>query len=93
MSDDDYLFSNASELVAAFASKSLSPVEVTTASLARAETVQAHCNPITEFFAETALDAARKAEARYSGKGPTPRPLEGVPIAIKEEFALCGSAR
>ncbi len=93
MSDDDYLFSNASELVAAFASKSLSPVEVTTASLARAETVQAHYNPITEFFAETALDAARKAEARYSGKGPAPRPLEGVPIAIKEEFALCGSTR
>jgi len=93
MSDDDYLFSNASELVAAFASKSLSPVEVTTASLARAETVQAQYNPITEFFAETALDAARKAEARYSGKGPAPRPLEGVPIAIKEEFALCGSTR
>jgi len=93
MSDDDFLFSNASELVAAFASKSLSPVEVITASLARAETVQTHCNPITEFFAETALEAAHKAEVRYSGKGAAPRPLEGVAIAIKEEFALCGSTR
>ena len=34
MSDDDFLFSNASELVAAFISKSLSPVEVITANLA-----------------------------------------------------------
>ena len=93
MRDDDYLYFNASELVDAYVSKTLSPVEVITASLARAETVQAHYNPVTEFFAETALDAARKAEARYSGKDASPRPLEGVPIAIKEEFALCGSIR
>ena len=55
MSNDDFLFWNAAELVAAFTAKTLSPVDVVTASLAHAETVQARCNPITEFFSESAL--------------------------------------
>jgi len=96
MSENDFLFWSAAELVAAFKSKELSPVEVTSASLARAEKVQARCNPITEFFAETALAAAKKAEARYAASNNSnggPRPLEGVPMAVKEEFALCGSVR
>jgi len=93
MSNEDFLFWSASALVAAFTKRALSPVEVTRACLARADTIQASCNPITEFFAETALDAARKAEERYSGKGSAPRVLEGVPLAVKEEFALCGSTR
>ena len=93
MSNDDFLFWNAAELVAAFKAKTLSPVDVVTASLARAETVQARCNPITESFSESALIAARKAEERYAGTGPPPRAIEGVPLAIKEEFALCGSTR
>ena len=97
MSENDFLFWSAAELVAAFKSKELSPVEVTSASLARAEKVQARCNPITEFFAETALAAAKKAEARYAASNGNsnggPRPLEGVPMAVKEEFALCGSVR
>jgi amidase len=93
MSNDDFLFWSAEMLVAAFSKKNLSPVEVTNASLARAHDVQARCNPITEFFAETALQAARKAEDLYMRKSTTPRPLEGVPLAVKEEFALCGSTR
>lgn len=93
MSNDDFLFWDAAELVAAYTAKTLSPVDVVKASLARAETVQARCNPITEFFSESALMAAQNAEDRYAGTGLSPRPLEGVPLAIKEEFALCGSKR
>jgi Asp-tRNA(Asn)/Glu-tRNA(Gln) amidotransferase A subunit family amidase len=93
MSLEDFEFWKATDLVAAFTEKTLSPVEVVKASLARAQAVQARCNPITEFFAETALQAAQRAEARYAGNGPAPRPLEGVPLAVKEEFAMCGSTR
>ena len=93
MSDDDFLFWPAHRLRRAFAARSLSPLEAMRAALARAEKVQARCNPITESFAESALAAAAKAEQRYAGAGAPPRPFEGVGLAVKEEFALCGSRR
>ena len=39
---------------------------------------------------DEALDAARAAEARYAGSGPPPRPLEGLPVAVKEEAPIAG---
>lgn len=90
---DDFLYWSAAQLTAAFCKKTLSPLEVMKAALARSERVQSAFNPLTEVFADTALAAAKVAEERYQNPSCDPRPLEGVPLAVKEEFALCGSTR
>ena len=47
-------------------------------------------NALCHQFFEEALTQARAAEQRYAGKGEAPRPLEGIPLAIKEEEPVAG---
>lgn len=93
MSDNGFLFWSARRLRQAYLARQLSPVEVMKAALERAESVQTICKPISEFFTECALDTARKAETRYGSSGDDPRIFEGVGLAVKESYALCGSRR
>jgi amidase len=58
--------------------------------IARAGEVEGTINAFAQTYFEEALTAAREAEARYAGSGPEPRPLEGLPVAIKEEEAIEG---
>src|SRR5439155_26588492 len=41
-------------------------------------------------FYDQALAAAHAAEARYVGSAASPRPLEGLPVAVKEEAPIAG---
>jgi amidase len=87
MSDLHYL--SATEALARFRDRSLSPVELLDAVIARAEAVEPTVNALChERFDEARADA-RAAEARYMGSG-EPRPLEGIPLAIKEEEEVAG---
>ncbi len=61
----------------------LSPVDVTAAALARAETVQARCNAFTHLAADEAMAAARDSEARWR-RGEPLGPLDGIPTTIKD---------
>jgi Asp-tRNA(Asn)/Glu-tRNA(Gln) amidotransferase A subunit family amidase len=61
-----------------------------TSVIARAELIEPQVNALCIRFFERALEQARAAEARYMGKGEPPRPLEGIPTAIKEEEPLAG---
>ncbi|MEE2672250.1 MAG: amidase family protein [Myxococcota bacterium] len=74
---------SASEAVAGFEAGTLSPVELVRAVIERAEKVEPLINAFTETFFERALEQAREAEARYR-RGEA-RPLEGVPLAVKDE--------
>ncbi len=56
----------------------------------RAETVEPVINAFAETFFDQALEQARAAEARYAGQGGQPRPLEGLPVAVKEEAEIAG---
>ena len=58
--------------------------------IARAEEVEPTVNALCHTFHDEARAQAREAEARYMGKGEQPRPLEGIPTAIKEEEAVAG---
>ena len=71
-----------------FRAKQVSPVEVLNAQIDRIERRGASINAITYKHFEEALASARQSEARYM-RG-APRPLEGVTIAVKDEFQKRG---
>jgi aspartyl-tRNA(Asn)/glutamyl-tRNA(Gln) amidotransferase subunit A len=82
---------SASEAVAAFRARILSPVELLEAVIARAEEVEPTVNAFVETLYEEARAAAREAESRYAPAGPEePRPLEGLPLAVKAEEPMIG---
>jgi Asp-tRNA(Asn)/Glu-tRNA(Gln) amidotransferase A subunit family amidase len=88
MTDLHYL--PATEALRLFRARELSPVELVTAVINRADTVEPVINAFAETFFDQALEQARAAEARYAGKGGQPRPLEGLPVAVKEEAEIAG---
>jgi Asp-tRNA(Asn)/Glu-tRNA(Gln) amidotransferase A subunit family amidase len=61
---------------------------------ARTERVEPAINAFTETFFDAALIEAERAEARYArarrSKGVRLRPLEGLPLAIKDEVPVAG---
>ncbi len=73
-----------------FRTRELSPVELMTAVIDRAEKVEPTINAFAATRYEEALDAARAAERRYAGGVDVPRALEGVPVAVKEEAPIAG---
>jgi Asp-tRNA(Asn)/Glu-tRNA(Gln) amidotransferase A subunit family amidase len=87
MTDLHYL--SAIDALARFRSKELSPVELLRAVIARAEAVEPAINAFAERRFDEALDAARAAEARYAAGEPA-GPLDGLPVAVKEEAPIAG---
>ena len=71
------------ELGAAYAARTLSPVEVAKACLARAEEVQEKHNAFSLIDHEAALGQARAAEARWRSGSPASA-IDGVPTTIKD---------
>jgi Asp-tRNA(Asn)/Glu-tRNA(Gln) amidotransferase A subunit family amidase len=80
----------ATEALELFRGRELSPVELIEATIAQAERVEPVVNALCHQFFDEALTQARAAEQRYAGKGEPPRPLEGIPLAIKEEEPVAG---
>ena len=79
---------SATEAQGLFRSGELSPVELVSAVIERAEAVEPSDNAFAETFYDQALDAARTAEKRY--RAGDARPLEGLPVAVKEEAPIAG---
>ena len=88
MTDLHYL--SATEALERFRSRELSPVELLDAVIARARRSSRRSTRCCHTFYDDARAQARAAEARYAGKGEPPRPLEGIPLALKEEEAVAG---
>ncbi len=80
---DDLAWTPATELVRLIRTKALSPVEVTTATLARIERLNPTLNAFCTVTRERAMDAARRAE-RAVMRGEPLGPLCGVPYSIKD---------
>jgi aspartyl-tRNA(Asn)/glutamyl-tRNA(Gln) amidotransferase subunit A len=72
----------ASELVEGFRKKTLSPVDVTRAVLARIEQLNPKLNAFC-LVSETALEDAKASEARWAAGQPRGL-LDGVPVSIKD---------
>lgn len=88
MTDLHYL--SATEVLRAFRARELSPVEALEAVVARADATEPTVNCLLERDHEDLSAAARAAAERYAGKGEPPRPLEGLPVALKEEQPIAG---
>ena len=84
MADLDLCYLTASEAIARFKAHDLSPVELTQAVIARAEEVEPKINAFTFRHYEEALEKAKAAEARYMKTDGRLRPLEGLPVAVKD---------
>ncbi len=84
LSDVDLCYLTAEEAIAAFKARELSPVDVMKAVIARCEKVNPKLNAVTYNHFDRALDQAKKAEKRYASANGSVRPLEGIPLAIKD---------
>jgi aspartyl-tRNA(Asn)/glutamyl-tRNA(Gln) amidotransferase subunit A len=79
----------AAELAAAFANRTLSPVELVKALLSRIDRVDSEIHVFVTLDREGALRAARDAEAALAadrGRGP----LHGIPVGIKDVIDVAG---
>jgi aspartyl-tRNA(Asn)/glutamyl-tRNA(Gln) amidotransferase subunit A len=90
MSDLELCYLPATEAIGRFRARELSPVELMEAVIARAEEVDPTVNALCIRSFDEALEQAKEAERRYGGGGPEPRPLEGLPVAIKDEVPVEG---
>ena len=83
MSETPLHFKTITEIAELIASKQLSPVDVTTAMLARIAQLDGQLMSYATVMTEHAMAAARKAE-REINAGTYRGPLHGVPIAVKD---------
>ena len=84
---------HATELLARYGDRSLSPVEVTRAVLDRIAAWEPHLHATYALDAEAAIAAAHIAETRWQKHRDSGEPigaLEGVPVMIKENIATAG---
>jgi amidase len=79
---------SANEQLQRFRQGTLTPVDVLGAQIDRIERQGGRLNAITHTHFPAARAAARESERRYREN--CPRPLEGVTIAVKDEYARAG---
>ncbi|MDP3822456.1 MAG: amidase [Burkholderiales bacterium] len=79
----------ATELLAAYRSKALSPVEVTRSVLAHMHRWEPHLHATWALEGDEALTQAEASQARWL-KGAPQGALDGVPVTIKENIATKG---
>ncbi|WP_424984370.1 amidase [Microbulbifer sp. S227A] len=86
---DDLIYMPATEALARFRDKSLSPVELLSAQIARAEAHHETLRAFTYTYFDEAMQAARASEARWAAGDPIGC-LDGLPVAIKDESHIAG---
>ncbi|GAA2980118.1 amidase [Actinokineospora diospyrosa] len=85
MDGADLCHKPATEVLALFQRRQLSPVELLDALIARAERLEPRLNAFATTYHERARVTARAAEARYQAGGDPARPLDGLPLVAKSD--------
>ena len=84
-------FWSAGQLLRAYRTGTLSPVEATRSTLSRIEALNGALNAYCRLDAEGALEAARPSEARWA-RGEPKGLLDGVPVSVKDVLLTRGMA-
>lgn len=88
--NDDLIYRSAHDVRAGFETGELDPRAYLDALYRRIDEVDGEINAVTERLEESAHRAAEESRERL--RAGTARPLEGLPIAIKEEHPIAGHA-
>jgi amidase len=83
MENNELIYLSAAEILSLYRMKKLSPVEMLWAHIAQIEQYNDQVNCIVQDHFEDAMQAAHESEQRYM-RG-NPRPLDGIPCAIKDD--------
>ena len=83
---------SARELIAAYRTRALSPVEAMRSVLDRVEAFEPHLSALYLLAPERALIEARASEQRWR-RGEPIGPLDGVPVTIKDNIATAGDPK
>jgi aspartyl-tRNA(Asn)/glutamyl-tRNA(Gln) amidotransferase subunit A len=89
MARDDYWRLSATELLAGYARKDFSPVEVAASIFARIEKLNPLLNSFLALNRNDAMKAAKRAEQTWLSPGEKPL-LCGVPVSIKDSIEMAG---
>jgi amidase len=90
MTDKELCYLSATEALSLFKKKRLSPVELLDALIEQNEIVEPNINAFSSVRFDIARQQAKAAEKVYMQPSATPRLLEGIPVALKNEPALEG---
>lgn len=90
MTENDLCYLTAGQAIALFRKRSLKPSELLGALHRRSLKVNPAINCLADQYWDEAMDKARAADARYARRGARLRPLEGVPLAVKDAQRLKG---
>lgn len=88
-STPDSAFSSALDAAASIANRRISSVDLTTQVFERIDRYQPKLNAFVYLMRDEAMAAARLSDARVAKKEKLP-PLNGVPVVVKESFAIEG---
>src|SRR5271155_4589951 len=83
---------SALELISAYRTRKLSPVEAMASVIERVEAFEPHIHATWLYAPERALKEARASEARWA-KGEPIGPLDGVPVTVKDNIATRGDPK
>ncbi len=86
---DELCFVSARRLIALLRAREVSSIEMVSAFFERIETINHKLNAIVTLVEERALEEAEESDRRLAAKGEG-RPLEGLPITIKDAISTAG---
>ncbi len=87
-SDESLCYASVDELITMFRAKKASPVDLLKAQIRQIESLNSKVNCITYEHFDEAMKESQQSEDRYR-RGDA-RPLEGITVAIKDEFSRPG---
>lgn len=90
MNDDDLCYMSATEALARFRARTLSPVELMEAIIGRAEAITETINPFADRYYEEAMERAKVSETKYARTGRRLGRLEGLPLVVKDSASVRG---